>query len=65
MSDTNKVTANSLHGHLHDFASAPRSELALGSMYDWRAGLSLDDASADLLLEELLRKKFIFLRTNF
>jgi hypothetical protein len=56
---------NSLHGHRHDFASAPRTELALGSSYDWRAELSLDDASEDLLLEELLRKIFIFLRTIF
>jgi hypothetical protein len=44
---------------------APRTELALGSTYDWRAGLSLDDASEDLLLEELLLKMFIFLQTNF
>jgi hypothetical protein len=56
---------NSLHGHRHNFASAPHTELALGSTYDWRAGLSLDDASEDLLLEELLLKMFIFLRTNF
>jgi hypothetical protein len=55
---------NSLHSHLHDFASAPRTELALGSSYDWRAELSLDDASEDLLLEELLWKIFIFLITN-
>ena len=56
---------NLSHGHQHDFASAPRTELALGSTYDWRAGLSLDDASADLLLEEILLKMFIFLQTNF
>jgi hypothetical protein len=52
-------------GLRHDFASASRTELALGSSYDWRAELSLDDASEDLLLEELLRKIFIFLRINF
>jgi hypothetical protein len=56
---------NSLHGHQHDFASTPRTELALGSTYNWRVGLSLDDALEDLLLEELLLKMFIFLRTNF
>jgi hypothetical protein len=56
---------NLLHGHRHDFASAPRTELALGSTYDWRARLSLDDASEDLLPEELLLKMFIFLQTNF
>jgi hypothetical protein len=56
---------NSSHGHRHDFASAPRTELALGSTYDWRAESSLDDASEDLLLEELLLKMFIFLRTIF
>jgi hypothetical protein len=56
---------NSLHGHRHDFASALHTELALGSSYDWRAELSLDEASEDLLLEELLRKRFIFPKNNF
>jgi hypothetical protein len=45
--------------------SAIRAELATGSTYDCRIELSLDDPSEDLLLEELLLKRFIFLRTNF
>jgi hypothetical protein len=45
--------------------SAIRAELALGSTYARRIELSLDYPSEDHLLEELLIKKFIFLRTNF
>jgi hypothetical protein len=56
---------NSSHGHRHDFVSAIRAELALGSTYACRIELSLANPSEDLLLEELLLKKLIFLRTNF
>jgi hypothetical protein len=39
------LNINSVQGHRHDFASAPLTELALGSSYDWRAELELEDAS--------------------
>jgi hypothetical protein len=50
---------NSLHGHRHDSISAYRTELALGSSYDWRVELSPREVSEDLRLEELLLKKFM------
>ena len=40
-------------------------ELSLGSTYDWRAELSLEDALEDRLLEELLPNKFIMFAYNF
>ena len=48
---------NSSHNHKHDTVSASRIELSLGSTKDRRIKLLLDDASEDLLLEELLPKR--------
>ena len=40
-------------------------ELSLGSTYDRRAELSLEDALEDRLLEELLPNRFIMSAYNF
>ena len=45
--------------------AASRVELSLGSTYDRRAELSLEDAPEDRLLEELLPNRFIMSAYNF